>query len=229
MYNDDQSPSAVNPLPFVVVILATVIAAIEIVFWLGSTGLFSGPEGALWRGQSLQSYAFFPQIFTLAIETGNFQVTAPFRVVTYAFVHYSFVSALFSVVFILALGKMVAEIFHWAAFLAVFFVSVIVGAVGYAFILPDGAPLVGAFTGAYGIIGAYTFILWVGLGIEGANRAQAFQLIAILLGIQLVFEVIFGGQKDWIADMIGFATGFLLSFVVSPGGINRVLAKMRRG
>ncbi len=229
MYNDDQSPSAVNPLPFVVVVLATVIAAIEIVFWLGSTGLFSGPEGALWRGQSLQSYAFFPQIFTLAVETGNFAVTEPFRVVTYAFVHYSFVSSLFSIVFILALGKMVAEIFHWLAFLTVFFVSVIAGAVGYAFLLPDGAPLVGAFTGAYGIIGAYTFILWVGLGALGANRAKAFQLIAMLLGIQLVFEVIFGGQKDWVADMIGFAAGFAVSFVVSPGGMSRVIAKMRRG
>ncbi len=229
MYNDDQSPSAVNPLPFVVVVLATVIAAIEIVFWLGSTGLFSGPEGALWRGQSLQSYAFFPQIFTLAVETGNFAVTEPFRVVTYAFVHYSFVSSLFPIVFILALGKMVAEIFHWLAFLTVFFGSVIAGAVGYALILPNGAQLAGGMVGAYGLVGAYTFILWVGLGHIGANRAKAFQLVAILLGVQLIFAMKDGAPQDWVADMIGFATGFALSFVVSPGGMSRVIAKMRRG
>ncbi|HOZ34543.1 MAG TPA: rhomboid family intramembrane serine protease, partial [Tabrizicola sp.] len=45
---------------------------------------------------------------------------------------------------------------------------------------------------------------------------------------QLIFGVIFGGGWDWIADVTGFAAGFLLSFVVSPGGWSRVMDKMRQ-
>ncbi|MEY4697689.1 MAG: hypothetical protein RIT14_2117, partial [Pseudomonadota bacterium] len=38
----------------------------------------------------------------------------------------------------------------------------------------------------------------------------------------------FGGGYEWVADLAGFATGFALSFVVSPGGWRRVVAKLRQ-
>jgi hypothetical protein len=31
-----------------------------------------------------------------------------------------------------------------------------------------------------------------------------------------------------VADLAGFATGFLMSFVVSPGGFGRVMGKIRQ-
>ena len=59
------------------------------------------------------------------------------------------------------------------------------------------------------------------------NQLKAFQLIAMLMGIQLLFGALFGGTNDWVADLGGFATGFLLSFVVSPGGWTRLKGKTR--
>lgn len=50
----------------------------------------------------------------------------------------------------------------------------------------------------------------------------------MLLGIQLLFGLFFGGGYEWVADLAGFATGFLLSFAVSPGGWARVKEKLRR-
>jgi membrane associated rhomboid family serine protease len=70
--------------------------------------------------------------------------------------------------------------------------------------------------------------LWVRLAGTGTNRYRAFSLIGALLLIQLLFGVLFGGTWDWVADLAGFATGFLLSFVVSPGGFGRVLAMIRQ-
>ncbi len=61
----------------------------------------------------------------------------------------------------------------------------------------------------------------------GANQSRAFTLIAFLMGIQLVFGLIFGGSKDWVADLAGFATGFALSFFLAPGGWARMRGKMR--
>ena len=43
-----------------------------------------------------------------------------------------------------------------------------------------------------------------------------------------MFGLLFGGGWDWVADLAGFATGFLLSFVVSPGGWARVREKIRQ-
>ena len=52
-------------------------------------------------------------------------------------------------------------------------------------------------------------------------------LIALLF-VQFVFGVVFGGGWEWVADVAGFAAGFLLSFVVSPGGFRRVLDQVRQ-
>jgi membrane associated rhomboid family serine protease len=56
---------------------------------------------------------------------------------------------------------------------------------------------------------------------------RAFTLIAFLMGIQLVFGILFGGSPDWIADLAGFVFGFALSFAVSPGGFARLREKLR--
>ena len=87
-------------------------------------------------------------------------------------------------------------------------------------------PLVGGYPAVYGLLGAFTFLLWTRLGQEHANQLRAFSLIGILLAFQLVFGVLFGGAgKSWIAEIAGFVIGFLLSFVLVPGGLGRV----RRG
>ena len=43
----------------------------------------------------------------------------------------------------------------------------------------------------------------------------------------LLFGLLFGGGWDWVAELSGFAAGFLLSFVVSPGGWMKVREMIR--
>ena len=40
--------------------------------------------------------------------------------------------------------------------------------------------------------------------------------------------VLFGGNWSWVAEITGFATGFLLTFAVSPGGFQRLLDQIRQ-
>ena len=131
-------------------------------------------------------------------------------------------------VFILALGNLVARIFSAVAVLTLFFAASFFGAVVYGLILPEAAPLIGAYPGVYGLIGAYTFLMWVDLAARGGEQYRAFSLIAILLAIQLLFSLIFDTGNDWVADIGGFVAGFLLSFVLSPGGWQRFLNKLRQ-
>jgi hypothetical protein len=84
-------------------------------------------------------------------------------------------------------------------------------------------PLFGAYPGDYGLIGAFTYLLWVKLAGTGLNQMRAFSMIGFLLAVQLIFGLLFGGGPEWIADLAAFSTGFLLSFALAPGG----MAKLR--
>lgn len=222
MYEQDPNASPINPLPPVVSFLALLLAAIEILFTLGERGFVGGPGAIGWRLAAVQDWGVIDSVFDWMLETGQFPPAELARLLTYPLIHGDFTHAVFVIVFILALGKMVGEVFHPAALLAVFLGASICGALAYVILLDERAALIGGFPGVYGLIGAFSFILWMNLSATGQRRYRAFTLIGILLAVQLLFGLIFGGPKDWVADLAGFATGFALSFVVSPGGVARI-------
>lgn len=223
---DDQSP--VNPLPPVVTALFLLLVGVEATLWLGSKGIVGGSAAVGWRLEAIQRYAFSSNIFDWMIATGQFPAEHVIRFVSYQFVHYNFTHALFGGVLLLAMGKMVGEVFSGWATLAIFVVSGIMGALGYAVLFDSSVPLMGSYPGVYGLIGAFTFLLWASLGEVGAPQARAFSLIGMLVAIQLGFNLLFGGNPDWVADVVGFGTGFGLSFVLTPGGWQRIREKIRR-
>lgn len=224
----DPNASPLNPLPPAVWVLALTIGGIELLFALGALGWVGGPGAVGWRIEAIQSHAFSAQILDWMISNRYFPLEHMARFVTYPFVHVSFTHTLFVVVFVLALGKMVGEIFSTWALFAVFFGAAIVGALAYGLVVSDATWLVGGYPAVYGLIGAFTFLLWVNLAAVGANKYRAFTLIAVLLSIQLLFGLLFGGTREWVADLAGFATGFFLSFVVSPGGWQHALDQLRQ-
>ena len=224
----DHNASPLNPLPPVVWALALPIIAMEVVFGLGNAGLVAGAGAVGWRLQALERFAYFPDVMRRMVETGVYPTADVARLVTYPFVHGSVTHAVMVAVILLALGKVVGEVFRWWAMLVVFVGSGAIAALGYTAVPWLATPLVGGYPAVYGLIGAFTFLLWVNLAAVGANKYRAFTMIGFLLGVQLLFGVLFGGGYDWVADIMGFAAGFGLSFVVSPGGWARVREKIRQ-
>jgi len=223
----DHAESPFNALPPVVVALAVVLVAIELVFQAGAFG-FGGPDAVGWRIAAFNDYAFIPDLFERSLATGEWRLPDVMRLFTYVFVHMGFGHLAFVLVFLLAMGKYVGELFAPWALLAVFFGSAVAGAVVYGLVLDDRIKLIGGFPAVYGLIGAYTFVLWTGLGAMQKNPARAFTLIGFLMAFQLLFGLLFGGSNLWVAELAGFFAGFLLSFVVSPGGWGRVMEKLRQ-
>jgi len=224
----DRNAPPLNRLPPIVWVLALPMIAMEVVLSLADRGILGGAGSVGWRIETFQRFAFSPDRMRQMLTMGEFPLDGMHRLISYPLVHGSFTHALFAVVIVLALGKMVGEIFHWAAVVAVVAVATIVGALVYTAVPGVQAPLFGAYPAAYGLIGAFTFLLWVRLVAKGANQLRAFTLIGTLLAFQLLFGVLFGGGWDWVADLAGFATGFVLSFVVSPGGLGRVRDRIRQ-
>lgn len=226
--SDPNDVSPINSVPPVVVGLALGIFAVELMLSAGARGFVGGPEAIGWRLEAIREFSFFSQVLESMFETGRWTLPDAARFVTYPFVHYGFTHVLMVIVFLLALGKMVGELFGGLAVLAIFFASSIFGALVYAGLTSDPQPLVGGYPAVYGLIGAYTFLLWIGLGAVQQNQYRAFTLIGALLGIQLFFGLIFGGGSDWIADLAGFVMGFALSPVLAPGGFKRLVARLRQ-
>lgn len=225
----DRDPNAppLNPLPPVVWLLALPLIAMEAVVQIGAAGFAGGAAGAGWRLDAVQRLAFSPEYLRRMVEAGQYPWDGVMRLVTYAAVHTSFTHFAFVLVFLLALGKFVGEVYRAWAVVAVVLGAAVAGAAVYAALPFTENALIGGYPAVYGLIGAFTFMLWVRLAGTGGNPARAFTLIAFLLGTQLVFGLLFGGGTEWIADLAGFATGFAMSFVVSPGGWARVVAKVR--
>ncbi len=231
----DESP--LNPVPAVIWVLVLPMIAFEAYFGLGQLGFLGGGQpgaGMALRQFAAERTAYVPDFVLRMWQIGVFVPDQGWRILTYPFVHLSITHALFVIVFTLALGNLIAHQFRPWAVIALFFGSAIGGALIYtlfAGLLPQWRfqPLIGGYPAVYGFVGAFTFLLWVRLGQQNANRLRAFTLIGMLLAFQLVFGILFqDGSLTWIAEIAGFACGFLLSFVLVPGGIGRVMRQIRQ-
>lgn len=225
---EPQDPLPVNPLPPVVWLLFVAMALPEVLFTLGSAGIVGGPAAVGWRLAAIETYGFSGDIFNWMVSNGRFPPEHLQRLVTYSFVHGAFTSTLFAVVLMLALGKLVGEAMGQLAVLVLFLGGGIFGAAIYGLLLNDSGWIIGGFPAVYGLIGGYSFLMWQRLADTGQQQLQAFTLIALLMGIQLLFGVFFGPTTDWVADLAGFVFGFVASVLLVPGGLARVLHHMRR-
>jgi membrane associated rhomboid family serine protease len=149
------------------------------------------------------------------------------RFITYPFVHGNFTQTLFGAALLLALGKFVGDVFSAAGVVTVFVVSAVGGAFVFGAVVASNPALIGAYTPVYGLIGAFTYLMWLRLGTLGENRLRAFRLIGFLMAIQLLFGLLFGGSPIWIAEVAGFAFGFAVSLLVAPGGWSAFLSRIR--
>ncbi|WP_112321833.1 rhomboid family intramembrane serine protease [Oceanibium sediminis] len=227
MFDPDHSAPPFNPIPPVVAALAIVIFGIELVFQAGARGFIGGPEAVGWRLTALRDYGFFAGYFDYMLESQTWPFDGLKRFVTYPFIHYSLTHALFACVLLLALGNFAGRMFRTWAILVVFFASSVVGALVFGLTSTTEAPLFGAYPAIYGLLGLYTWALWVAAEELGANPYAAFRLVGILVAIQVVFILIDGRWDGLFAEIGGFATGFALATIVAPGGFTRLRRKLQ--
>ena len=223
---DSQSP--VNPLPPTVIVLCLIAVVVELILSAGQFGVVNDRLAIGWRINALQDYAMSPAMLEWIITRGDFDPRLLMRFVTYPFVHASFTQALFGVALLLALGKFVGDVLGNVAVVVVFLVTSIGGAVVFGLLATGTSPLFGLFPPVYGLIGAYTYVIWLHLGRTGKNQLAAFQLIGFLLALQLVFGLLFGAGQVWIAELAGFGFGFIIATVLVPCGFKALLHRLRQ-
>lgn len=224
--------SPFNTVPPMIAVLAVIIMGIEVLLTLGSYGVVGGREAIGWRVRAFEEFGFAPGVWEYTAGRGLWTLDLVKRFVTYAFVQTDFIGALFGAAMLLALGKFVGDWFHWAAALVVILVSTVGAAVIFGIAAPvvtggGNPPLIGVFPAVYGLIGAFTYIMWLRLGQMGANQLAAFRLIGWLMLLQLIFGLFPGQNVNWIGDVAGFVIGLAISPFVAPGGWSAFVARMR--
>ena len=223
-----------NAVPPVAIMLTLLIIGIEVALQLANYGIIGGPRGVGWRIAAIEEFGFSPAVLDRVWVTGEYSFDLLKRFVTYPFINVQLIQVAFCAGLTLALGKFTAEAFGQLNLLVVYAVTAIAGAVAYGFLVEGRYPLLGGFTPVYGLIGAYTYLLWLQLGQAGENRVMAFRLIGFLLMLQLIWGMIGWFSSDtppppsWISELTGFVTGFLLTTILAPGGWGRFLARMRQ-
>ncbi|QQA45028.1 rhomboid family intramembrane serine protease [Pelagovum pacificum] len=201
--------------------------AVEVVLSLSGQALIGGREGIGWRIAAWEDYGFSPAFMPFLFAPGVDQFDVLKRFVTYAFIHASFTDAAFAIVITLAIGKFVGEVMRDSAMAILYIACTILPAIIFGLVAPDGAWLFSGYAPAYGLIGAYTYILWIYLRRRGERQIAAFRLIGFLLALQIVYTAIFGASSRWIAEVPGFIVGFCVTPILLPGGWSALLAKLR--
>lgn len=216
MFSENMNVSPVNPIPPIIVVVALLVIAPELVLQAAEHGWIGGPTAIGWRNILIERYGFFDQLFEHARQTRQVSPSDMLRLVSYSFVHFSIMHALFATIMILALGKRVAEEFSTISVVLILILACVAGPIVYGVFSTFTYPLVGAYPALYGLLGAYTWILWLSLDGQGRARWAAFRLIGFLMLLQLLYLLLAGGNNDWIANLAGFVLGFGLSFVLAP-------------
>lgn len=219
--------SPINTIPPVIIILALAIIGIEAVLQLADLGLVGGQRGVGWRVDAVQRFGFSGAVMDRILTQNDYSFGMLSRMLTYPFINSGLTQMAFCAALTLALGKFTAEFYGGVKILILYAVTAIVGAIAFGLIAPNAYPLIGGFPPVYGLIGAYTYALWLNLGAMGENQLKAFRLIAVLLGLQLVFGLIFNTGYGWVAELSAFVAGFALSLLLAPGGWAAFLRRMR--
>ncbi|MFZ8878865.1 MAG: rhomboid family intramembrane serine protease [Paracoccaceae bacterium] len=226
--SEPQNQPILNEMPSVVMALFMLAVAIEGFIVLGEQGVLGNGYSLGMRYGLINQYGLFPAALNTQIETGVFSWFELKRYISFTFIHGSSVGTAISCALLLAMGKFVGSVFSNVAMLIVFIGSAIGGAIIYSFLVPNGPVLFGMFTGVYGLLGAHAFLRWVAFRAAGQPSLPAFSLIGFLIGIQVVFAFSFGNNWVWTAELSGAIIGFLICFVVAPGGFQRILKVIRR-
>lgn len=229
MDEDDHQPpqSPFNAIPPVIIALTLLILGIEVVFQLANAGIIGGPRGVGWRLAAVEEFGFSSAVLDRVLINGDYSFDMLKRFVTYAFINVQLTQVAFCAGLTLALGKFAGGFYGGTKVLIIYLVTAIFGALVFGFLTEGRTPLLGGFTPVYGLIGAYTYALWLRLGEAGEKQVYAFRLIGILLALQLLFGLIFGSGNQWISELAGFAAGFATSVILAPGGWALLLERLR--
>ncbi len=220
--------AAFNPVAPVVVVLVLAMVAVELVLQAQEHGLIGAMATGSWRHNLVSNVGFHKAVFDHILIGGKIEPKVVWPFLSYLFIHRSFMHMLVAAALLLAMGKMIADMFSGLAVVVLFVACGLMGALAFGWLSKDGGfPLIGAYPVFYGFIGTFTWIQIFDLRAKGHSILPAFSAVIGLVVLRSGFMLYAGLANDWSADLAGLITGFLLAYILAPDGKDRIRGWVR--
>jgi membrane associated rhomboid family serine protease len=191
------------------VAIVVICVGIEAVLQGADFGLWGSPR---WRGLAYQYGGFWRGL--LDNWQPNYAVQPAAMFASYGFLHGGFAHLLVNMITLVSLGRLVIERVGQARFLAIYAVSLLGGAVGFALLSTAVQPMVGASGALFGLAGVLTGWEYSARRLAREGMGPVLRVLAMLVGLNVVMYWAMGGNLAWETHLGGFLAGWVASWWV---------------
>ena len=191
----------------VLIALIVICIVIEAVLQGADHGLWGSRR---WRALAYQNGGFWRGL--LDDWRPNYAAQPMAMFASYSFLHGGFVHLLVNMVTLGSLGRLVIDHVGQGRFLAIYTLSALGGAVGFAVLSNAVQPMVGASGALFGLAGALTGWEYTARRLANEGIGPVLRVLALLLALNLVMYWAMDGHLAWETHLGGFIAGWVATW-----------------
>ena len=193
--------------------LAVFLAAIELVLQAGDAGLLGVPR---MRALAYEYFGFWPGI--LSGWTANYPLQPWAMFLTYAFLHGGLMHLGVNLLTLWSLGREVMDRVGPWGFAAIYVLSMLGGAIGFALLGHGFRPMVGASGALFGLAGAFLAWNYVDRFTHSLGLWPVARAVALLIALNIILYYAMDRLLAWETHLGGFVAGWVVAMLVDPLG-----------
>ena len=203
------SPPSRAPFPawfvshWVLIAILVICAGIEAVLQGADFGLWGSPR---WRGLAYQNGGFWRGL--LDNWQPNYAGQPAVMFASYGFLHGGFVHLLVNMITLASLGRLVIERVGQWRFAAIYALSLLGGAAGFALLSTAVQPMVGASGALFGLAGVLTGWEYTARRLAREGIGPVLRVVGLLILLNLVMYWAMDGHLAWETHLGGFLAGW---------------------
>ncbi|MDQ2089653.1 rhomboid family intramembrane serine protease [Marimonas arenosa] len=197
----------------VLLLLAGLCCVVELVLMSADLGFIGSTR---WRGLAYQNGAFWAGL--LDDWRPNYVAQPWLMFLSYSFLHGGLSHLAGNMLILVFLGPAVqARVGQWKL-LAIYVLSAIGGAAGFALLGNNPQPVVGASGALFGLAGALVFWEFADHRREGRGLWPVASIVLVLIAMNVIFWVLLEGVLAWQTHLAGFVSGWLAAWMLKRSG-----------
>ncbi len=208
-FGEEDGVGARNPLHQPALVAIALACLLPELILSGSDLGFWG--SARWRGTALQYAGFWSGLL------GNWQPNYPFQpaamFATYGFLHAGFSHFLVNMITLFSLGDPVIARIGTARFLWLYLICLIGGAVGFALLSDEIAPMIGASGALFGLAGALLAWEFTARRRNRQRLTPVYRSLLMLAALNLILWWAMKGHLAWETHLGGFLAGWAFALL----------------
>ena len=194
-----------------IILLIAFNILIELALSVGDWGLF----GITRMRALMYEYAgFWPGL--LKGWTYNYPIQPYLMFLTYGFLHAGLIHLALNMITLWSLGRAVIKRVGFGGFAALYAISILGGATGYALLAEGLQPMVGASGALFGLAGGLLAWLYVDRFPYHRGFLPVLQAVILLVLLNLAIWWAMSGQLAWETHLGGFLAGWIAALVIDP-------------